>query len=676
MKRKQLKELPLPQKLKSTKHVGGKKFNRWGACALYSSNIDESTGEEILIIDLFDHQSGEFERRFFFSADNWFSINEEKESSSAQIMSELCYGCDFKPITKVDSLTVKEFFSENKHIEDSNWKLHNPSGIDLAQCFCEVISEERRERGRCNTKSRTERELAELKKPPKGFFSWIDKTATAEWKCLFTEPAASKDAKTQKGYCACCGQEVEVERVKIGEKVRCPNCKTMCNAHSATTYLNLGVIQKHKNVSYIEPLKGNRFCLREFWVDFNYWIDKSKTGAVEAKSKIRTYEFGRWVCAFDENGELHFEKGYKPSNDSRIGEWRKSRWCQNINTMIYPRGLNKLFRAAPAFNMWHIDYEKIVKSLYPIDPINLYVSSKDVKCFYNLFTNRFMKMTREVINNYFWAACEINKDFGSLKKALDLNKDEIIELSSININLTELRIYKKYRDSGRKVIMDDLIDYLKISGMINAPSCYIETITKRSSLFKFNQYVNRQIAEKHIAHIKRFVIDYEDYLRMAERLEYNISDRSVLFPNNFKKAHDTVSKTIIELENKRKTVALEKQYKQYKQLLGYEDNNYVIVPPSKHTDIVFEGQELHHCVASYVNRVISGATIILFIRKKDEPDKPFYTLNLDPKDYHQIQCRGLYNCDTTKEIDRFLAKYRKEVISKLKRSKEQCKKTA
>ena len=77
-----------------------------------------------------------------------------------------------------------------------------------------------------------------------------------------------------------------------------------------------------------------------------------------------------------------------------------------------------------------------------------------------------------------------------------------------------------------------------------------------------------------------------------------------------------------------------------------------------------------------MNRVISGATIILFIRKKDEPDKPFYTLNLDPKDYHQIQCRGLYNCDTTKEIDRFLAKYRKEVISKLKRSKEECKKTA
>ena len=178
MKRKQLIALPLPSNLKSTKHVGGKEFTFWRICALYSSSIDQSTGEEILIIDLFDHLSGEFMRRFFFSADNWFSIDEEKTVSSGQLMGDHYWrGYDFKPIKKTDALVIGEFFNENEKIEERKRRLYGPDAIDIAQCFCETIYEERKKRYRESTKKRTERELAELKEPPKGFYSWIDKTA-------------------------------------------------------------------------------------------------------------------------------------------------------------------------------------------------------------------------------------------------------------------------------------------------------------------------------------------------------------------------------------------------------------------------------------------------------------------------------------------------------------------
>lgn len=679
MKRKQLKALPLPETLKSTKHVGGKEFTFWRICALYSSSIDQSTGEEILIIDLFNHLSGEFMRRFFFSADNWFSIDEEKSVSSGQLMGDHYWReYDFKPIKKTDALVIGEFFSENEKIEERKRSLYGPNAIDIAQCFCETIYEERKKRYRESTKKRTERELAELKEPPKGFYSWIDKTATAEWKALFVEPVTKKTAKTKTGYCACCGKKVEVKRVKLGERVRCPNCKTMCTTKSAAKYSNMGTQGFHKNVSYIEPLTDNRFCIREFDLRYSFTISKSKTGVFSAHSEFRTFEFGKWFMKFDISGKLVFEKGYKPSSDYRIGEWAKTKYCCVGASMIYPRGLNKLFRSAPGFNLWHFDYEKLVKAIHKIDPNYLYIESKKIRCLYNLFQNGFYRMTANVINSYAYATYKIiDEDHGALKKALGLGKEEIKAFSAMDIGFEELALYKEYRVSGKKVVIDDFVEYLKIKRRIGASGGFLDGVLKRSSLFKFNQYVNNQIAKSQINHIKSFAIDYCDYLKMAKKLNYDIKNQNVLFPKNFQKAHDTLSKIITEIEfKKNEIIAIKDQFTVYNQAYYYENKEFIVTPPTCHKDLIREGEKLKHCVADYAARVGKGQTIILFVRKKEEPDKPFYTLNIDPKDYHQIQCRGLQNCDTTKEVNQFLAEWRRKKIDPLKRSKGKCKKTA
>lgn len=675
MKRKQLKALPLPSNLKSTKHVGGKEFGSYYHNALYAARVDSSTGESILIIDLFNHKSGEFQRRFFFSENNWFSINNERTESARQFMGEWYYYFhDYKPITKYDALTVKEFFIENEYIVNSGYRYTEL--IKYAQRFCEEITEARKERGRENIKKRTERELAELKEPPKGFYSWIDKTATAEWKALFVEPVTKKTAKTKTGYCACCGKKVEVKRVRLGEIVKCPNCKTLCTAKSMAVNLNRGMTGFSKNVSYIEPLGVNRYCIREFQLFYNYWIGKSETGLIKAFSETKIYEFGRWFVSFDGNGDLIFEKGYKPSYDSRIGKWKKIKYYAGGKSMIYPRGLNKLFRSAPQFNLWHFDYEKVAKALHPIDPVDLYISSKGYRCLYNLFTNGFVKLCTDVISSYYPTAI-IKRDYGSLKKALGLGKEKIKALAALNIGIWDLDLYKNYRGSGKKVSIDDFVDYLKIHRKINAGSEFFNNITKRSSLFKFNQYVNKQIAEKHIDNIKCFARDYDDYLTMANQLNYDLKNHNVLFPKNFQKAHDTLSKITADIEFKKTEVtSIRDRFPYYNQLFYYESADFLVAPPTCHMDLIKEGQELHHCVASYAGRVGRGETIILFIRKKSEPDKPFYTLNLAPKDYSQIQCRGLKNCATTKEVNQFLAEYRQKVISKLKRSIDKCRKTA
>ena len=62
--------------------------------------------------------------------------------------------------------------------------------------------------------------------------------------------------------------------------------------------------------------------------------------------------------------------------------------------------------------------------------------------------------------------------------------------------------------------------------------------------------------------------------------------------------------------------------------LEYKGTYYSVVNPKTTDDIVNEGRYLHHCVGSYVNTVIKGATKILFFRNNDNIDKPLITLEV------------------------------------------------
>jgi hypothetical protein len=55
-----------------------------------------------------------------------------------------------------------------------------------------------------------------------------------------------------------------------------------------------------------------------------------------------------------------------------------------------------------------------------------------------------------------------------------------------------------------------------------------------------------------------------------------------------------------------------------------------------------EGKALHHCVGTYAERVANGSTNIFFIRKAEQPDTPYYTLEIG-QNGSIVQCRGNKN---------------------------------
>ena len=85
-----------------------------------------------------------------------------------------------------------------------------------------------------------------------------------------------------------------------------------------------------------------------------------------------------------------------------------------------------------------------------------------------------------------------------------------------------------------------------------------------------------------------------------------------------------------------------------------------IVYPASLDNIVAEGQDLHHCVGGYVGKVAVKKTMILFLRRCEEAEKPFYTVEVLHGKVEQI--RGVGNQAPTPEVAAFMDHWERQVL--------------
>lgn len=141
---------------------------------------------------------------------------------------------------------------------------------------------------------------------------------------------------------------------------------------------------------------------------------------------------------------------------------------------------------------------------------------------------------------------------------------------------------------------------------------------------------------------------YRDYLQICRELNYDFTDKGVLYPRNLAAAHDRVveAKAAIEAEKDRvKNIERTKRMKKMKKMrskMEFRNGEYMVIQPESAEDIVREGKELRHCVGGYAGRHADGKLSIMFLRKIGEPDKPFYTIEVSDS-YKIVQCRGYAN---------------------------------
>lgn len=73
------------------------------------------------------------------------------------------------------------------------------------------------------------------------------------------------------------------------------------------------------------------------------------------------------------------------------------------------------------------------------------------------------------------------------------------------------------------------------------------------------------------------------------------------------------------------TAKMKQNYEKQAKAFDFTYGDYTIVVPKTPTDIIDEGNNMHHCVGSYIGDVVNNYTYIVFVRHKDTPDKCYIT---------------------------------------------------
>ena len=247
---------------------------------------------------------------------------------------------------------------------------------------------------------------------------------------------------------------------------------------------------------------------------------------------------------------------------------------------------------------------------------------------------------------------QILKEIGKNKrfcKWLMKNRSEIMQnnyyvdviLCAFRTNklVADLQAYKKYRmQLSKEAELKELRTFFK------------------NDLQKFVLYIRSQNTNPY---------SYRDYLRACNYLGLDMTENKNRYPHDFKRWHDirideyNTAKALKDEQERKalydKFAAVSSKY------LGLEYDKksvYIAIIAQKPSDLIHEGELLHHCVGrmGYDQKFAREESLIFFIRTKSQPDVPFVTIEYSPAQKRILQCYGDHDSKPTEEVINFVHK--------------------
>ena len=265
---------------------------------------------------------------------------------------------------------------------------------------------------------------------------------------------------------------------------------------------------------------------------------------------------------------------------------------------------------------------------------------------------------------------EVNWRGDSLEKMLGVTKTEISKLNQWGYKSTEdIGTYKFLRKYQAKVSKKNMDIFYSVFSCVGN---YLSDFKKEENPMKISEYIFKQ--KKLVKH--RFILyDYKDYLSQLKKLGYPLEEY-YLYPKNLEVAHAKLTNEINRRRDEEKRKRIELQEKGYREILKkinkltYSSENLVIRPVNSIEELNIEGMKMHHCVATYGNKVVAEKCYIFTVRSINEPDEPLATLELSQDKKRIIQLRGKHNAVVSDDIEAFCNYWLKHIVnSKEKRKK-------
>ena len=153
---------------------------------------------------------------------------------------------------------------------------------------------------------------------------------------------------------------------------------------------------------------------------------------------------------------------------------------------------------------------------------------------------------------------------------------------------------------------------------------------------KYCAYVIEGVINQGYTHIKDFIDLLVDYLNMCK----DLGVVPTLYSDYLRQTHDIVSRNHKIMLREEQEKIFKTRYDGFKPV-SLEGGSYTLIAPTSSNDLQIEGDNLNHCVASYIKRVVDGECLIYFLRKTEEIETSLVTVEVRNKAI--VQAKGLHN---------------------------------
>ena len=153
-------------------------------------------------------------------------------------------------------------------------------------------------------------------------------------------------------------------------------------------------------------------------------------------------------------------------------------------------------------------------------------------------------------------------------------------------------------------------------------------------------------------------ITYNDYLEQSAKYYGKVKEK---FPKSLNTAHQIISEKVREKTRMGEGFTFFEEIMSESEDFSYHNNadKFLIRMPEKAVELIDEGEHLCHCVASYIEKVNNGDCTVVFMRRTEEPDVSYLTIEILP-DRSVSQVEGMNKRSTLTEDEiKFIKKWTK-----------------
>ncbi|RFZ77503.1 hypothetical protein DS742_18205 [Lacrimispora amygdalina] len=512
-------------------------------------------------------------------------------------------------------------------------------------------------------------DLAQTPELPKDWDRWVRKVGIPENYIFYQYSRKGADS----GYCTYCEKEVPIRNPRHNKQGHCSCCRHEITFKSVG---KAGRVNTKSAYMYLIQRCEDGFMIREFSGSAHY----SKG---EYEKPEYSYRENRRVI-YGRNGHgLHayYWGDYKHTEFRWIscGLCSTSGWYDYAGR-VYGRTLPDLGK----HELCRTGLIEGIRDMQMIDPEKYLAVLREVPQLEQLSKAGLSDLVRECMaDKYSFQACFCKHGTGDLAKVLGTDAQGLKRLRA-NKGGKKFLKWIQYEKSTGKLLPDKVIAWF-CSQSVKVDD--LKFILDRMSIVQVYNYMRRQMQENRMSS-KEMLTTWEDYLSMALRFDIDTNDAIIFRARKLRQRHDEL---VARCHQKKDLILragevlkeyphIEKIYQSISDIYVFADKDYTVVVPCRIEDIILEGENLHHCLGNverYWERIESRESYVLFLRLTSEPEKSYYTLEIEP-DGTVRQKRTMYDRQKAdiEEAKKFLKKWQKEISKRLTDEERELAKTS